>query len=59
MCSHGGHCPEANAPNCCEAHVVDDRRDQGWCRLCNGVILFTDGHYMTPDGEDHLVPLTA
>jgi hypothetical protein len=28
---------------------------QGWCRLCNGIILFDDGHYLTPDGHDELV----
>ena len=42
------------------AHVVDDHLpDQGWCRLCNGVVLFDDGHYLTPDGHDHLLPLSA
>jgi hypothetical protein len=44
-------CPDASAPDCCTAHVVADHSEQGWCRLCNGVILFDDGWYLTPDGR--------
>ena len=37
-----------------------DHSEQGWCRLCNGIILFDDGHYLTPDGHDQLISgLTA
>jgi hypothetical protein len=39
---------------------VADHSEQGWCRLCNGVILFDDGHYLTPDGHDELIlPISA
>jgi len=31
--------------------------EQGWCRLCNGVILFDDGLYLAPDGHVEQVPL--
>lgn len=55
MCSHVPACPAAHDNDCCSAHVVADRSGQGWCRLCNGVILFDDGHYLTPDGVDHLL----
>lgn len=61
MCNHTPGCPGVDATDCCTAHVVADHlHDQGWCRLCNGVILFDDGHYLTPDGHDQLVaPLSA
>jgi hypothetical protein len=40
--------------------VIADHSEQGWCRLCNGVILFDDGHYLTPDGlAQTIVPLSA
>jgi hypothetical protein len=52
MCNHEPDCPDAAATDCCRAHVVSDHSEQGWCRLCNGLILFDDGHYLTPDGRD-------
>jgi hypothetical protein len=55
MCSHEPACPDVQSSDCCSAHVVADQSSQGWCRLCNGVILFDDGHYLTPDGVDHLL----
>ncbi len=55
MCTHTPRCPTTQASDCCTAHVVADRSDQGWCQLCNGVILFDDGHYLTPDGHDHAI----
>ena len=56
MCIHSPACPSVDSVDCCRAHVVADHlSDQGWCRLCNGVILFDDGHYLTPDGHDQLV----
>jgi hypothetical protein len=55
MCSHTPSCPETTAADCCTAQVVADRSDQGWCQLCNGVIRFDDGHYLTPDGHDHVL----
>jgi hypothetical protein len=60
MCTHSPRCPEATDPRCCSAHVEADHSEQGWCRLCNGVILFDDGLYMAPDGHVEQVPqLTA
>lgn len=59
MCSHHPACPDAQDTDCCRAHVVADHTEQGWCRLCNGIILFDDGHYLTPDGHDELVTLSA
>lgn len=60
MCTHSPACPDIDATDCCTAHVVSDRMDQGWCRLCNGVIVFDDGHYLTPDGQDALIqPISA
>jgi hypothetical protein len=55
MCTHSPPCPDTDAADCCRAHVTVDRSDQGWCRLCNGVILFDDGHYLTPSGHDREV----
>ncbi len=55
MCTHDPRCPDTSDVACCSAHVVADRSDQGWCQLCNGVILFDDGHYLTPDGLDHVL----
>ncbi|MFC7492918.1 MULTISPECIES: DUF5999 family protein [unclassified Nocardioides] len=53
MCIHSPSCPDSNADDCCTAQVVADHTEQGWCQLCNGVIWFDDGHYLTPDGLDH------
>ena len=59
MCSHTPACPDVHDSDCCRAHVVADRSGQGWCRLCNGIILFDDGHYLTPEGHDQVVQLSA
>jgi hypothetical protein len=58
-CTHSPQCPGADDPHCCSAHVTYDRSDQGWCRLCNGVILFDDGLYLAPDGHVESVPLLS
>ena len=59
-CTHSPACPGTDATDCCSAHVVADHSEQGWCRLCNGVILFDDGHYLTPDGHDvEIQPISA
>lgn len=55
MCDHSPACPDPADPACWSAHVTADHSEQGWCRLCNGVVLFDDGHYLTPDGIDHLL----
>ena len=60
MCNHTPDCPAADSNDCCTAHVVSDHlSDQGWCRLCNGIVLFDDGHYLTPDGHDEVVTLLS
>ena len=59
MCSHTPACPDVRDSDRCRAHVVSDRSGQGWCRLCNGIILFDDGHYLTPDGHDQRVDVSA
>jgi hypothetical protein len=59
MCSHHPACPDAQDTDCYRAHVVSDHTEQGWCRLCNGIILFDDGHYLTPDGHDQAVSLSV
>jgi hypothetical protein len=56
MCSHSPACPGANESNCCQAHVTADHLEQGWCRLCNGVIVFDDGAYLSPTGEIKTIP---
>lgn len=56
MCEHDPACPEADDPRCCSAHTVSDHSEQGWCRLCNGVILFDDGVFLRPDGHLEQVP---
>jgi len=59
MCGHSPSCPSAKDSNCCQAHVDVDHFEQGWCRLCNGVIVFDDGTYLTPDGEIGAIPLVV
>ncbi|TWG93895.1 hypothetical protein L615_000600000080 [Nocardioides sp. J9] len=59
MCDHSPQCPDAAATDCCSAHVTADHSEQGWCRLCNGVILFDDGAYLTPEGQPMELRRTA
>jgi hypothetical protein len=49
----------AEGPHCWTAHVVADHSEQGWMRLCNGVILFDDGFFIAPDGHSEPVVLAA
>jgi hypothetical protein len=51
MCSHQPSCPPADAPDHDAAHVVVAHPDQGWSKLCNGVILFDDTGELLPDGR--------
>ena len=50
-----GSCPSAESDHCWTAHVVADHSEQGWVRLCNGVILFDDGYFIAPDGHSEPV----
>ena len=52
-------CPGADASECWTAHVVADHLEQGWAKLCNGVILFDDGFFLAPDGQVETVGETA
>ncbi len=54
-----GTCPSAEGPHCWTAHVVADHSEQGWMRLCNGVILFDDGFFIAPDGHSEPVVSAA
>ncbi len=47
----GCDCPGAAASECWTAHVVADHLEQGWAKLCNGVILFDDGFFLAPGGQ--------
>ena len=52
-----GTCPSAESAHCWTAHVVADHLEQGWAKLCNGVIVFDDGYFLAPDG--HSEPIHA
>ena len=51
MCAHNPHCPSAEARDARSAHEIAPHHEQGWCLLCNGVILFDDGGAILPDGS--------
>jgi hypothetical protein len=47
-CSHTMTCPSAESPDARAACVVADHWEQGWARLCNGLIVFDDGGTLAP-----------
>ena len=51
LCTHAAQCPSADRPDYTAAHVVVSHPEQGWSRLCNGVIVFDDGGALLPDGR--------
>ncbi|HEX6074174.1 MAG TPA: DUF5999 family protein [Micromonosporaceae bacterium] len=51
MCPHRPRCPDATAPDREAARVVAAHPEQGWSRLCNGVIAFEDTGLLLPDGR--------
>jgi hypothetical protein len=59
MCFHIPPCADASDPRGHTAHVLSDHHDQGWCLLCNGLILFDDGYCLRPDGQVTAVPTIA
>jgi uncharacterized protein DUF5999 len=60
MCTHSPTCPDLESDDRCRAQVIADHSgDQGWSRLCNGVIRFDDGRYLTPDGVDQTIALAG
>ncbi|MCB5911972.1 DUF5999 family protein [Streptomyces pinistramenti] len=42
MCVHEPPCPSADAPDRDAARSVARHPEQGWTRLCNGVVQFDD-----------------
>lgn len=50
MCNHIPRCPAAEASDARTAHVLVPHPEQGWCLLCNGLILFDDGGAILPGG---------
>ncbi|MEU8544785.1 DUF5999 family protein [Streptomyces sp. NPDC048717] len=51
MCQHNPACPPAEATDREAAHPVEHHFEQGWSRLCNGVLLFEDTGELLPDGR--------
>lgn len=51
MCQHQPQCPKASAPDHAAARTVAHHPEQGWSRLCNGVVLFDDFGELLPDGR--------
>jgi hypothetical protein len=51
MCQHEPPCPPASAADHARASVTVDHPEQGWCLLCNGVVLFDDSGQLLPDGR--------
>lgn len=58
MCTHQPHCPPADAPDATAARTVTSHLEQGWSRLCNGLIAFDDLGVLLPDGRTR-VPVHA
>lgn len=50
-CPHHPACPAPDAVDRDAAHVVAAFPEQGWSRLCNGVIIFEDTGELLPDGR--------
>ncbi len=50
MCTHTPHCPPASDARSATACTVNAHPEQGWSRLCNGVILFEDHGMILPSG---------
>jgi len=51
MCEHQPRCPSASAVDHLAARSVACHPEQGWSRLCNGVVLFDDSGELLPDGK--------
>ena len=47
-CQHVPHCPTWDAPDHAAARVVAAHPEQGWSKLCNGVIVFSDTGEILP-----------
>jgi len=51
MCGHWPICPAADRSDREAARVVVSHPEQGWSKLCNGVIVFDDLGEILPDGS--------
>jgi hypothetical protein len=49
MCEHQPACPPGTDPDGVRARIVTSHPEQGWYRLCNGVVLFDDGGVLLAD----------
>jgi len=49
-CQHTPRCPGADAADRTAARATVFHPDQGWIRLCNGVVMFEDSGALLPDG---------
>ena len=50
-CPHTPTCPTATSPDREAAQAVATHPEQGWRRLCNGLLLFDDTGELLPDGQ--------
>ncbi|AXK34688.1 hypothetical protein DVA86_20565 [Streptomyces armeniacus] len=50
-CPHTPPCPPADRPDREAARTVAHFPEQGWSRLCNGLVLFDDTGELLPDGR--------
>ncbi len=51
MCEHQPPCPSADSIDREAARIVAAHPEQGWSRLCNGVIVFEDTGELLPNGQ--------
>lgn len=51
MCEHQPPCPPVEARDREAARTVHRHPEQGWSRLCNGLVLFDDGGELLPSGR--------
>lgn len=47
-CPHEPACPTADSDDARAACLVADHWEQGWARLCNGILVFDDGSVLVP-----------
>jgi hypothetical protein len=51
MCQHQPLCPPADAADHDAARIVQSHPEQGWNRLCNGVVVFDDTGELLPNRQ--------
>jgi hypothetical protein len=49
MCTHQPQCPDSTATDRDAARLVASFPEQGWGRLCNGIVVFEDRGELLPD----------